>query len=111
MSACLQANGLMPDILGFRELLATFYGQEMSYGVSGLLYNSDVMLYDRQSESRWSQIDRLAISVPAKASGYSPYLWNRRVNDVAENGRYKGGACPTNPSSSRSRIIRSIALK
>ena len=28
----------------------------LSFGVSGLLYNSDVLLYDRQTESLWSQI-------------------------------------------------------
>ena len=31
-------------------------GQTLSFGVSGLLYNSDVLLYDRESESLWSQI-------------------------------------------------------
>lgn len=29
---------------------------DLSFGVSGLLYNSDVLLYDRQTESLWSQI-------------------------------------------------------
>lgn len=37
-------------------------GRELQFGVSGLLYNSDVLLYDRQSESLWSQIARRAIS-------------------------------------------------
>lgn len=31
-------------------------GKVRTFGVSGLLYNSDVLLYDRQSESLWSQI-------------------------------------------------------
>lgn len=35
-----------------------------SFGVSGLLYNSDVLLYDRQTESLWSQIKSEAISGP-----------------------------------------------
>ena len=33
-----------------------------SFGVSGLLYNSDVLLYDRDTESLWSQIMNQAIS-------------------------------------------------
>lgn len=34
------------------------------FGVSGLLYNSDMLLYDRRSESLWSQIAKRAISGP-----------------------------------------------
>ena len=34
------------------------------FGVSGLLYNSDMLLYDRNSESLWSQIMAEAISGP-----------------------------------------------
>ena len=34
----------------------------LNFGVSGLLYNSDVLLYDRQSESLWSQISSRAVS-------------------------------------------------
>jgi len=33
-----------------------------SFGVSGLLYNSDMLLYDRQTDSLWSQIKAQAIS-------------------------------------------------
>lgn len=36
--------------------------ETLSFGVSGLLYNSDLLLYDRETESLWSQIDRRAIS-------------------------------------------------
>ncbi len=39
-------------------------GQERDFGVSGLLYNSDVLLYDRASESLWSQIASRAVSGP-----------------------------------------------
>jgi len=35
-----------------------------NFGVSGLLYNSDVLLYDRKTESLWSQIRAKAISGP-----------------------------------------------
>ncbi len=34
----------------------------LDFGVSGLLYNSDVLLYDRQSDSLWSQIKMEAVS-------------------------------------------------
>lgn len=34
----------------------------LNFGVSGLLYNSDVLLYDRQTESLWPQIKAMAIS-------------------------------------------------
>ncbi len=39
---------------------------DFSFGVSGLLYNSDVLLYDRQTDSLWSQILSKAISGPLK---------------------------------------------
>ncbi len=39
-------------------------GQELSFGVSGLLYNSDVLLYDRLTASLWSQIMGQAVTGP-----------------------------------------------
>jgi hypothetical protein len=41
-------------------------GAVRSFGTSGLLYNSDLLLYDRESESLWSQIEGMAISGPLK---------------------------------------------
>ncbi|MDH3281051.1 MAG: DUF3179 domain-containing protein [Gammaproteobacteria bacterium] len=41
---------------------AEIEGRTRSFGVSGLLYNSDVLLYDRESESLWSQILGKAVS-------------------------------------------------
>jgi len=41
---------------------ANIQGKKHSFGVSGLLYNSDVLLYDRETESLWSQIMSTAIS-------------------------------------------------
>ena len=35
---------------------ASIDGKATDFGVSGLLYNSDVLLYDRETESLWSQI-------------------------------------------------------
>jgi len=42
------------------------------FGVSGLLYNSDVLLYDRQTESLWSQIAMKAIAGPLKGTELKP---------------------------------------
>jgi hypothetical protein len=41
---------------------------ESGFGVSGLLYNSDVLLYDRASASLWSQILQQAVSGPMKGT-------------------------------------------
>ena len=46
---------------------STINKEVRTFGVSGLLYNSDVLLYDRESESLWSQIMGKAIS--GKESG------------------------------------------
>ncbi len=40
-------------------------GIDFSFGVSGLLYNSDVLLYDRQTESLWSQLLGKSVSGPS----------------------------------------------
>jgi hypothetical protein len=39
-------------------------GQEISFGVSGLLYQSDMLLYDHMTESLWSQIKSEAVTGP-----------------------------------------------
>lgn len=36
--------------------------RELDFGVSGLLYNSDLLMYDRQTEGLWSQIPGKAIT-------------------------------------------------
>jgi hypothetical protein len=41
-------------------------GMDLQFGVSGLLYNSDVLLYDRQTQSLWSQLMSTAIAGPHK---------------------------------------------
>lgn len=43
-------------------------GENLTFGVSGLLYNSDVLFYDHQSESLWSQLLTKAISGKFKGS-------------------------------------------
>ena len=47
---------------------ATIGGEVRRFGVSGLLYNSDVLLYDYESNSLWSQIMSTAISGPMKGA-------------------------------------------
>ena len=37
-------------------------GERFTFGVSGLLYQSDVLFYDRQTESLWSQLALKAVS-------------------------------------------------
>lgn len=40
----------------------TLNNEVLEFGVSGLLYNSDVLLFDRQTESLWTQLGRKGIS-------------------------------------------------
>jgi len=47
---------------------AEIEGKARNFGVSGLLYESDVLLYDRGTESLWSQIAMEAISGPLKGT-------------------------------------------
>lgn len=37
-------------------------GKKLTFGVSGLLYQSDVLMYDHQTESLWSQIKQEAVT-------------------------------------------------
>jgi hypothetical protein len=39
-------------------------GQTLTFGISGRLYKSNVLLYDHQSESLWSQLMNTAVSGP-----------------------------------------------
>ena len=52
--------------------LAIAGNQTLEFGVSGLLYNSDMLLYDRQTQSLWSQIKRQAISGRMKGTKLQP---------------------------------------
>ncbi len=45
---------------------ATVGDGQLEFGVSGLLYNSDVLLYDRATDSLWSQIMGRAVTGPMK---------------------------------------------
>jgi len=49
--------------LAFRRVLR---GKPVQLGVSGLLHNSDLILYDRQTQSLWQQITGRAIAGPRR---------------------------------------------
>jgi len=50
---------------------ALINGKALTFGVSGLLYNSDVLLFDRQTESLWSQLMMQSISGPYKGKHFT----------------------------------------
>lgn len=78
--AILNWHEIVNDRIGDRPIVVTFCplcgtgmvfdarvdGEALSFGVSGLLFESDVLLYDRQTESLWSQIWSEAITGPMK---------------------------------------------
>jgi len=47
---------------------AALSGGNYEFGVSGLLYNSDVLMYDRQTGSLWSQLMTQAVTGPMKGT-------------------------------------------
>jgi hypothetical protein len=47
------------------------------FGVSGLLYNSNVLMYDRsEKESLWSKMKMEGVSGPAKGSSFKRCPWS-----------------------------------
>jgi len=71
---------LVNDRLGGRPLLVSYCplcgtalvfdrrlgDEERRFGVSGLLYQSDLLMFDRESESLWSQVSAHAVTGPAR---------------------------------------------
>ena len=57
-------------------------GEVTEFGVSGLLYNSDVLLYDRNTESLWSQI--MAEAVAGKLVGVKTKTYSDQSHHLAE---------------------------
>ncbi len=47
-------------------------GSPYTFGVSGLLYQSDLLMYDHQTESLWSQIDMEAVAGPMMGTKLTP---------------------------------------
>ncbi len=67
-------------------------GRYLTFGVSGLLYNSDLLMYDRQTESLWSQIEGRAIAGPLAGTHLTRVvvrheLWRSWQQRVGERGR------------------------
>lgn len=51
-------------------------GQEVQFGVSGKLYNSDLLMYDRKTDSLWYQIEGQAIQGPLTGQKLDPINTN-----------------------------------
>ena len=51
---------------------ATLQGDRHTFGVSGLLYQSDLLMYDHQTESLWSQISMHAVAGPLTGQRLTP---------------------------------------
>jgi len=78
--AILNYHEIVNDQLGGQAITVTFCplcgtgmvydarvgGRVLEFGVSGLLYNSDLLLYDRLTESLWSQVMAKAVTGPMK---------------------------------------------
>ncbi len=76
--AILVWHELVNDVVGGRPVLVSYCplcgtamvfdrridGLTLDFGVSGLLYNSDLLMFDRESESLWSQISAHAVAGP-----------------------------------------------
>jgi hypothetical protein len=74
----LEYHQIVNDVLGGTPVVVTYdplagtplvfrrthEGKTLSFGVSGLLYNSNFLIYDRETESLWSQFTGQAISGP-----------------------------------------------
>jgi hypothetical protein len=77
--AILNWHELVNDSLGGKSILVSYCplcgtgmvfdrevaGATRRFGVSGLLYRSDLLMFDRESESLWSQIAAVAVAGPA----------------------------------------------
>lgn len=78
-------------------------GKRRMFGVSGLLYNSDVLLFDRGTESLWSQIAGKAVSGPLQGTELKPIAlahttwadWKHRHPDTLVLSRETGQPVPT----------------
>jgi len=69
---------IVNDTIGGRPVVVTYcplcgtgigfdarvQGRPLTFGVSGLLYQSDLLMYDHQTESLWSQIATAAVAGP-----------------------------------------------
>jgi Protein of unknown function (DUF3179) len=49
-------------------------GRVLNFGTSGLLYNSDLVMYDRQTRSLWPQMEGRAVAGVLTGTGLSTYV-------------------------------------
>jgi len=77
--AILTWHELVNDTVGGRSILVSYCplcgtgivfdreveGRKQTFGVSGLLYRSGLLMYDRETESLWSQISAQAVTGPS----------------------------------------------
>ncbi|MEK9142905.1 MAG: DUF3179 domain-containing protein [Nitrospirota bacterium] len=54
-------------------------GRRHTFGVSGLLYQSDLLMYDHQTESLWSQIGMQAITGPLTGEKLTPMFLKHTI--------------------------------
>lgn len=67
-----------------------YAGRELTFGVSGLLYQSDVLMYDRQTESLWSQLAMKSVAGPQAGTGLT-WVASEQMTWRAWLERYPGG--------------------
>lgn len=54
-------------------------GRRHTFGVSGLLYQSDLLMYDHQTESLWSQVGMHAVAGPLTGKKLSPIVLEHTI--------------------------------
>lgn len=77
---------IVNDVIGGKAVVITYcplcgtgmafeadvQGQRHTFGVSGLLYQSDLLMYDHQTESLWSQVGMHAVAGPLMGEKLTP---------------------------------------
>jgi len=64
--------------IGFYPIIR---GRTYTFGVSGLLYQSDLLMYDHQTESLWSQIAMEAVAGPITGTKLAPIFLDHTTWD------------------------------
>ncbi len=78
-------------LCGTGMVFDSFSGEsQLSFGVSGLLYRSDVLMYDRETDSLWSQLAMEAVSGPNVGTELT-WLPAEHMNWAAFKNRYPDG--------------------
>ncbi|MBB63815.1 MAG: hypothetical protein CMO81_02000 [Waddliaceae bacterium] len=88
----LSGAGLVFDLSSFQE--------KMDFGVSGLIYQSAMLLYDKQSESLWSHLAKKAIAGPHAGRPLTllPSSQKKLRNYLLENPNTQVLKAPEDPS-------------